>query len=90
MTTYGITKRQRAQFAARFATYYFFNPTGENWTSLAEALNHVNNRQEFRNSYGYPEMVEMLRTNCQSAGLTREDRGEPPHVQEGYLGLTGR
>ena len=88
MAIYGsISDSTKAQFKGKLAAYYSFNPAGSEWMPLAVALGYVSDHAEFRHSFGWSQMVTMLRQLCEAAGLTREDRGEPPHVLEGYYGL---
>jgi hypothetical protein len=91
MTVYGcITDYERSQFRSKFGQYYTLDPKGTDWYGLAEVLDTVKNRIEFRHSFGYARMVSMLRTWCIEAGLTKEFRGEYPHELEGYYGLERR
>jgi hypothetical protein len=88
MAVYGTIKNEtKSQFGRAFAAHFSLNPAGSDWISLAEALGYVSDHEEFRHSFGWSQMVLMLRKMCENAGLTREDRGEPPHVLEGYYGL---
>lgn len=91
MAIYGaIDFDTKTQFGRKFGVYFSFNPTGTEWMALADALSQVNNRIEFRNSFGWSQMVSMLRKMCESAGLVREDRisGEGHFdLTEGYYGL---
>jgi hypothetical protein len=82
-----ITDFERASFRTKFAKYWYLNPEGTTWWALSDLLNTFKNHIEFRNSFGHARMVYMLREMCVEAGLTREDRGESPHVLEGYYGF---
>lgn len=88
MTIYGqISDYKKARFKAKFGEYFTLNPDGTEWMAIDEAIYYVLYRAAFKQSFSLSEMVLMLRENCLAAGLTRENRGEPPHVLEGYVGI---
>lgn len=89
MPIYGTIKEDtKRKFFSAFAAHFSLDPAGSEWTSLAEALGYVSDHEDFKHTFGWSQMVIMLRQLCEARGLTREDRGEPPHVTEGYYGLT--
>lgn len=85
-----ISDTERSAFISKFAAYYTLDPAGQTWQGLAEILDTVKNRIEFRHAFGWSDMVLMLRELCVAGGLTREDRiiGDG-HVDqtEGYYGI---
>lgn len=88
MQIYGdIPDSTKEAFKARISRYFTFNPTGTKWGSIEEVLLHVSDRNEFLRIFHWSHMVVILRDMCVEAGLVREDRGDPPHVREGYYGL---
>lgn len=83
----GIPDSTKVAFKARISRYFTFNPTGTKWRSIEEVLLQISDREEFLRIFHWSNMVVILRDMCVEAGLIREDRGDPPHVREGYYGL---
>jgi hypothetical protein len=76
----------KSKFINIFTQYFTLDSEGTQWISLSDIVNYINNRIEFRN-FGYAWTVLMVREICIESELIREDRGEFPHILEGYFGV---
>jgi hypothetical protein len=61
---------------------------GGSWMSIYDALMGVVYRQDFEYKFYFSDQVLWLRRLCVERGLAREDRGNAPHVLEGYYGIS--
>lgn len=83
-----ISDYEKSEFRRKCAPYLVLDPQGWEWFSLAEIINHIRDREEFRHAFGYARMVSMLRTWCLEVGLRCEIHGTYPHEEEGFVGLS--